>query len=1078
MIPKEVIYQIRDADLVSILQGEGLELKREGANYKCCCPFHGEKTPSFVVSPSRNLAHCFGGCAESWDAISFVMRKNSMTFYEAVEYLAAKLHIQYEKREPTPEEREAQHKAEQLMSANQTAHEWFVSRLAASPGAQEYCKQRGWSEQTLTDFGVGFAPAKGGLYEHMTSKGWKREVLQEAGLVKISEDGRYYDAFRERLIFPLYSATGQLVGFSGRYVGDNPEVAKKIKYLNTSETPIYQKRAVLFGWYQAARKVSVSQTVVICEGNPDVLRLSQIGITNAIAPCGTALTDEHIEFLKARKVKSVILAGDMDESGIKASIKHGIDFIKAGMGVRIIRWAYTPKVEPADPKDPDEYFLRFPNGWDEVMSRDTFDFIPWYAEHLMAGKTTQAEVSSVITDVAQLLAYCDATAVEMFLDSFTKKYKNGKIWRQEYFKAKNARERKEIDQDDKTKDMLARYGFYVKGRCYYGAGATTADRPWSNFIMEPILHIRDERNARRIFRVINDSGHEEIVKFQQSELVSFTDFKRILESAGNYIWKVTAAELTQLKTYLYDDTPSADEIRQLGWQKRWGFYAFGNGGLDGDHFVKADKYGVFKMNDRRFYLPGCAADTSANTQGYQIDRKFTYLEANDVTLQDYVRLMVTVYGDNAKIGFCFLLATLFKDIVTHVTTSFPILNLFGPKGTGKSQLGHSLTSFFYTDYTAPNLAGSTKAALAEAVAEVSNAVVHLDEYKKELSPDKQEILKGIWDGTGRTRINLDNDKRRETTAVDCGVVVSGQEMPTADIALFSRMVFLTFNKTTFSDEEKQNFERLTRIEKRGLTHLTAQMLKLRPTVQGGYRTAWDDTVSDLSDLVRTSAVEDRTLKNWATILAAFRVLDEELQLPFHYGEMLNLCARMCVAQNAQTRQSNEVSVFWGIIENIVGSSKAWIEVDYRILPGGRSIKTKESKKAGTLVELNPNRRYLYVNFNRLSSLYMKEARDTQHAIPKETLEYYLQNSPEYVGSIPSMKFKLIDNQLGYTPQDPNLTKTRVTTAMVFDYDAIVDNYAISLEVATGYHESDAGHESQQEPKEDPPVELPEDLPLF
>ena len=167
-----------------------------------------------------------------------------------------------------------------------------------------------------------------------------------------------------------------------------------------------------------------------------------------------------------------------------------------------------------------------------------------------------------------------------------------------------------------------------------------------------------------------------------------------------------------------------------------------------------------------------------------------------------------------------------------------------------------------------------------------------------------------------------------------------------------------------------------------------------------------------------------------------------------------------------------------LVENIVGSSKAWIEVDYRILPGGRSIKTKESKKAGNVVELNPNRRYLYVNFNRLSALYMKEARDTQHAIPKETLEYYLQHSPEYIGAIPSMKFKLIDNQLGYTPQDPNLTKTRVTTAMVFDYDAIVDNYGISLEVATGYHESETSSEVPQPPSEDPPVELPEDMPLF
>ena len=1078
MIPKEVIYQIRDADLVSILQGEGLELKREGATYKCCCPFHGEKTPSFVVSPSRNLAHCFGACSESWDAISFVQRKNSMTFYEAVEYLASKLHIQYEKKELTPEEREAQHKAEQLMAANLAAHEWFVARLGASPGAKAYCDARGWNEQTLTDFGVGYAPGKGGLYEYLTGKGWKREVLQEAGLVKISEDGRYYDTFRERLIFPLYSPTGQLIGFSGRYIGDKEDVAKRIKYLNTSETPIYQKRAVLFGWYQAARKVSVSQTVVICEGNPDVLRLSQIGITNAIAPCGTALTEEHIEFLKSRKVKNVILAGDMDESGIKASIRHGIDFVKAGMGVRIIRWSYTPKVEPPDPKDPDEYFLRFPNGWDEVMSRDTFDFIPWYAEHLMAGKSTQSEVSAVITDVAQLLAYCDSTAVEMFLDSFTKKYKNGKIWRQEYFKAKNARERKEIEQDDKTKDMLSRYGFYVKGRCYYGAGATTADRPWSNFIMEPVLHIRDERNARRIFRVINETGHEEVVKFQQSELVSFTDFKRILESTGNYIWKVTAAELTQLKTYLYDDTPSADEIRQLGWQKRWGFYAFGNGGLDGDHFEKADKYGVFRVNGRRFYLPGCAADTAANTQGYQIDRRFTYQEANDVTLREYVDLMVTVFGENAMVGFSFLLATLFKDLITRIATSFPILCLFGPKGTGKTKLGFALTSFFYTNYSPPNISGSTKAALAEAIAEVSNAIVHLDEYKQGLERDKQEILKGIWDGTGRTRINLDNDKRREMTAVDCGVILSGQEMPTADIALFSRTLYLTFNKTTFSDEEKQNFERLIRIASRGMTHLTVRLLNMRPAVQGGYRAAWDDTVTDLSDMTRRDNVEDRTLKNWATVLAAFRVLDQDLGLSFHYSELLRICARMCVDQHSQTRKSNELSIFWKAVENVVGSSRAWIEVDYRILPGGRKIKTRESMKYGNTVELNPDRRFLFVNFNRLSSLYLKECRDTDHAIPKDTLEHYLLHSPEYVGTILSMKFKLVDNQLGYTPSDPNLAKTRTTTAMVFDYDAIVEHYEISLDVATGYRESETTPEEQPPQPVEPPVELPEDMPLF
>ena len=1051
MIPNEVIDQIRERDLVSILMDEGLPLKQEGANYKCCCPFHDEKTPSFVVSPSRNIAHCFGE-SKSWDAIGFVMDSHHMTFYEAVEYLARKLHIEYQQREETPEEREAKFKREQLININRAAQEWFVAQAKAAPAAQDYIKERGWSEKIVSLFGVGYAPAAGGLVKYLTEKGWKKELILEASLASLSEDGRYYDFFRERITFPLYSNTGQIVGFSGRYIGDKEDVQKKMKYLNSRETPIYEKRKLLFGWFQAARQVAAQETIIVCEGNPDVMRMHQIGVSYTVAPCGTALTPEHIDFLK-QKAKTALILGDMDKSGIEATIKHGIEFLKARMAVRVMVWEYDK--DSGAPKDPDEYFKLHPSGWEEALASRTRDFIPWYAGRQLAAAHGQAEVAAAIAEIAGLMAFCDATVVDMYLERFIKDYKNAKVWRSEYYKAKNALDRSEVDKDEAVQDMRKTYGFYIKDNCYYGVGVTTNDRPWSNFILKPVLHIRDEKNARRIFQVINVAGVEEIVKFQQSEMVSFTDFKRILESAGNFIWKATANEVTALKTYLYDGTPSADEIRQLGWQKRWGFYAWGNGGMDtSGKFYKADKFGVFKMNDRLYYLPGCAADTASNTQGYQIDRKFTYLETNDITLKEYSSLLVTVFGNNAKVALGFLLATLFKDIVVHVTTSFPILNLFGPKGTGKSQLGHSLTSFFYTDYTAPNLAGSTKAALAESVAEVSNAIVHLDEYKKDLPPDKQEILKGIWDGTGRTRINLDNDKRRETTAVDCGVVVSGQEMPTADIALFSRMVFLTFSKTTFSMEEKRNFETLTRIEKRGLSKLTAEILSKRSLFLTSFRTAWDDTVSDLSDLVRTSAVEDRTLKNWAVILSAIRVLDGHLELPFHYPDMLQMCAKMCIEQNTKTRQSNEMAVFWESVENLVGSSKAWIEVDYRIKRGGGRIKTKESVKAGHEVELNAERRYLFVNFNRLSSLYLKEARDGQNIIPKDSLKYYLENSPEYVGTMLSMKFKLIDNPQGYTPSDPNQAKSRTTTAMVFDYDAVVLNYGISLEVMAGFRDSD------------------------
>lgn len=1055
MIPNEVIDQIRSHDLVSILEGEGLHLKREGAAYKCCCPFHNEKTPSFVVSPSRNLAHCFGSCGESWDAIGFVQRKNNMNFAEAVEYLAGRLNIRYEKREPSPEERETQFRREKLFNANRAALAYFRDCLNRAPAAKAYCDKRGWNEDTVQTFEVGYAPSGNGLFRTLTAQGWKKEDLCDAGLVKISEDGNYYDVFRERIIFPIRSLNGQLAGFTGRYIGDKEDVLKSVKYLNSKDTDIFHKKNVLFGWFQAAAQIRVTGEAVLCEGNPDVVRLHQVGVCNAIAPCGTALTEEQISVL-AGKARSILLTGDMDKSGIEASTKHGIELLKAGLSVRIMTWDYN-KVETGSPKDPDEYFLKRPKGWAEALSRNTEDFIPWYCDRLMNGLSTQSEIAAAIEKVTELVSYCrDANAVEMYLEAFTKRYKNGKVWRNCYFKAKNEQERAALDKDKKSQDMLRQYGFYAKGNCYYGAGSSSGDRPWSNFIMEPVLHIRDERNARRIFRVVNVAGTEEVVKFQQSEMVSFADFKRILESAGNYIWEASAAEVTQLKTYLYEDVPSADEIRQLGWQKRWGFYAWGNGGMDGDRFVKADKYGIFTVKGRRFYLPGAAADTASNTSGYQTERKFTFQETNDISLKDYAEMLVGVYGNNAKVALCFLFASLFRDIVQSITNSFPILNLFGPKGTGKTELGQSLTSFFFTGYTAPSLAGATKAAIAETVAEISNGIVHLDEYKWGLPPDKQEILKGLWNGVGRSRVNVDNGMRKETTAVDCGVILSGQESPTADIALFSRVIHLAFHKTSFSIEEKQRFAALKRTERRGLTHLTAQLLALRGRMEGSFRQNWEETLTDMADALRSHAVEDRTLYNWTVLLAVFRTLEGSINLPFGYKEMFSICSQGALDQNNKTRQSNELAGFWETVENLVGSSRAWIEVDYRIVRGGRTVATLESKKAGTGgVFLNPNRRFVFMSFNRISSLYLKEGRDTLHTIPKDSLKYYLENSPEYVGTARSFKFKLIDNQLGYTPMDNAATKTRTTTAMIFDYDAISDNYGISLDSGTGFVDTEA-----------------------
>lgn len=1057
MIPQEVIDRICDLDIVKVIEEEGLPLKKKGASWECCCPFHNEKTPSFSVSPSKNIYKCFG-CGEGGGVIDFIMKFKNLEFLDAVEYLATRHHIEYEKKEPTAEEREARFRQETLLIVNRAAQDFFSSRMDA-PVAVDYCRRRDWSKELIETFHIGYAPAGNQLMKVLTKAGHKRDILLQAGLIKQNPDtGDYYDTFRDRIVFPITDKSGRILGFSGRYIGTKVDAPK---YLNTAETEIFTKGKQLFGHYQAYKEIANTERVYLVEGNPDVVRMHEVGARNTVAPLGTALTQDQVKEL-AKKARTFILVGDTDEAGIKAVLDHGRMIVKMGLNCRVM-----PIVEG---KDPDEYFKIRKKEFEAYASQETLDFIPWLTDRMMSGKKSPSEISDVITEIAALIAHCkDDNVVKMYLEQFTSKYKHGTIWKGEYHKAKGKLDRKSIKETG-SEEMISNYGFFIQHNCYYGVSDRSGENIWSNFVMKPILHVKDEKNARRIFLMVNAIGQEVVIKFKQSELVSFADFKTRIESAGNFIWEAGQPELQALKKYLYSETDSADEIKQLGWQKRYGFFAWGNGGMDGGHFEKADKFGVVTLQDRKYYIPGNALDTIDNTQGYQLMRRFVYAESNNITLNEFAGKLIGVFGNNAKVGLCFLLATLFKDIVTSITTSFPILNLFGPKGTGKSEMGHALVSFFMPNYEAPNINSSTKAALAEVVAEVSNALVHLDEYKNNLDLDKREFLKGIWDGTGRSRINIDNDKKRETTAVDSGVIMSGQEMPTADIALFSRLIFLTFSKSQFNDDEKRRFEELQRIQKKGLTHLTAEILKFRNYFQQNFRVAWDETLTDMNDIVRDHNIEDRTLRNWVTALAAFRCLEKKLELPMSYGEMLKICADGCRDQNAKTLQNNELSGFWDTLDILVSSSKVWINVDYRIEAG----KDREHPiREGSPVHLRSDKRYLFLSFSRVASLYSKETRDSgSKSIPAESLKFYLEKSDEFLGTAKSVRFRMVDTPQGYIGATSR--KEKVTTAMIFDYDAIIDKYGIDIDIVT---ESTTDNQEEERAPEVPPppaISFPED----
>ena len=501
--------------------------------------------------------------------------------------------------------------------------------------------------------------------------------------------------------------------------------------------------------------------------------------------------------------------------------------------------------------------------------------------------------------------------------------------------------------------------------------------------------------------------------------------------------------------YLYEQTETAVEITQLGWNRK-GFYAFGNGVFDTE-WHPVDEYGIVRLGDKgNYYLPASSLIYRDDDKLFQFERRFVHLNYSSISLKEYFTKLVGVFGDNAKVGICFLLATLFRDIITGYTKSFPILNLFGPKGSGKSELGHSLMALFIIENIPPNIQNATIPALADLVAQCANALVHIDEFKNNIDIDKREYLKGLWDGAGRSRMNMDRDKKREITAVDSGVILSGQEMATADIALFSRLIFLTFAKSEFTEEEKRRYNELVEIRKRGLTHLTLQILRHRARMEQQFISNYHTCLSDVLETLGSEKVEDRILRNWIIPLAAFRTLEGVLDIPFPYQDIRRVTLDGIIRQNAECKSNNELANFWNVVSYLQQDGEIFIEGDYRIEYLNRF---KSSLIKIEQVYQEP-KSILMMRKNRIFMLYKKFGKQVGDSIlPEGSLMYYLENSKEYMGKKNSVRFKNI--QHGIEVQKMETTPTggvsykKTSTpdvALCFDYRMIRETYNINLEV--------------------------------
>ena len=1053
MISNKDKEAILDRCRIEEVVGEFYQLERAGSRYRCCCPIHNERSASFTVDPNRNTYHCFG-CGAHGNSITFLMEVQHMSYPEACRHLAKKYHIEIEEtwQPMTDAERKIQDEKESMLAANKAASEFFATRIKKGDEkasfALDYATKR-WKAEYISQEDIGFAPGRGELMNAMLSQGFNQELLLKIGLLGKSESGKVYDAFWDRIVIPIRDKYRNVIGFTARRL-DN----EKPKYINSPESLVYSKGNSIFGIHNIHRQARKKEVIYLVEGGPDVIKLQSLGINNTVASLGTAWTRNQFDQLKRYNARLCFIPdcdpakGDAEfGAGIEAVFRNGLQTITEGFNVTV------KEIKPKDEKtkeDPDSYITS-----QEVLEAiPEEDFIPWYAAKLSEGKETSTQKADAVKKVANALAMVDdRLRQKMYAAQIAKTFNVPVSIVQNAINETtkgNADKKKKTGEKLIDQELYRKYGFYERGNRYVSLNKDGEDNAWSNFVMIPLLHVKDPISSKRLYKLVNDCGKEAVVEMKQEDLVSLQRFKIRTENEGNFRWIAKEEQLNLLKGLLYEAVDPAQEITQLGWQKEE-FYAFGNGVLDNGKWVEADQYGIIRLNEKgNFYLPSASILYAKEKGLFQFERRFIHSGNGDITLRKYAELMIRTFGDNAKVGLCFYFATLFKDIVVGVTEKFPILNLFGIKGSGKSTFGEFMMSFFVPRNKAVNLTQSTEAGLAAAVAQVSNALVHIDEYKNSIDLSRREFIKMLYDGIGRSRMNMDRDKKKEMTAVDCGVLLSGQEKPTIDIAIFSRMLYLTFDKDVFSPEEKEGYNRLSALRESGCTHITVQLLRHRAKFEEEFKGNYSSALSDMTHAVDGQRIEDRMLRSWSIVLAAFRTLEGVVDVPFDYKEMMRICVAGLIRQNGECRSANEIAGFWRAVDFLHQNGDIFIEGDYRII-----IRTEENFKGiKETTRFNGPRKVLYLCSKRVFMLYkMKGKLAGENTIPTDSLRHYLERSSEYLGIKNAVRFKNISNTVESTAETKDSygattvkQTTRIDWALCFDYEALRETYGINLEV--------------------------------
>lgn len=549
---------------------------------------------------------------------------------------------------------------------------------------------------------------------------------------------------------------------------------------------------------------------------------------------------------------------------------------------------------------------------------------------------------------------------------------------------------REVKEGVKAKDILPeeadeeefnQFGFFEYKGQYWSMTSSGGKYAVSNFTMEILYHVKTGgEEAFRLIKIKNIHGYECVINMNTDDFVSLSSFKKLIARRGNYLWKGRDEDLTKLQDKLQREERATKLIDVLGFNPKGNFFAFGNGIIEinktGEtvqisEFKECDEYGIVRQGDVNYFIPSNSKMFEDKEDLFYNYKKFIYIKRDDLTLPQWFEMFEKVYGENGKVGFIYLVASLFSDIIyKQMNRRFPILNLYGLRGSGKGTFAESLLHLFGLPQEQIMLGGNTtQVGFMRTFAQFRNSIVWLDEFKNSLHPKIIEAIKNIYDRIGYKRGKKDHTFEVDYVPVQSACILSGQEMPTKEPALFTRVIMLVFKETTHNEQSRERMKRLVEQQNKGLSHLTVHLLQYSKDFELKFKDIHAAEVKEIYDAVKNDSVEERLINNYACLSATCKILLEREKLGFAHHGFRSLLVRNLTVQHSVLQGSDDTSKFWQVVESLFNQNLIREGYDFELAD-----------------------RKLYIRIQNVSPLYEKEMRmrNDANVLQKSTLLNYLE----------------------------------------------------------------------------------------